>query len=63
MKVVIAAIEASDHNNVWEIEQPRDSLETHRIRHLFRGFYLETKHYQKVSNPVYFPLSAPPPSI
>jgi 2-keto-3-deoxy-L-rhamnonate aldolase RhmA len=35
VKVVILAIEDIDHNNVWEVEKLRDSLEMHRIWHPF----------------------------
>jgi hypothetical protein len=38
MKVVIGAVKRADHDNIWEVEQLRDSLEMHRIWHPFCEF-------------------------
>jgi len=57
VKVVIATLQSINNNNIWEVEQLRDSFEMHRIWHPFCGFCRETKLYQKLSNPVFFSLS------
>jgi hypothetical protein len=57
MEVVIATLQGINSNNVWEVEQLRDSFEMHRIWHPFCCFCRETKLYQKLSNPVFFSLS------